>query len=194
MVLDVHRPVKPIAMSRTRNSIHCLSQSRDFRYGIFEIVSSIRQNHALEHATIAILLTRLNRRVRLVGRAGLTGFDLYGNVPSDILEDCANEALRRLHKGEDELAVSPICGTNLVVAGLAAGIAGVIAGRGCSGMTKLSRVLAASTAAAIVSQPLGTLAQKHITTSPHIDNISAIKVTKRGDGVFTRHNVEVIRI
>ncbi len=119
------------------------------------LVNVIRQNHALEHATIALLLTRLEGKVRLAGRAGLRGFYIYGDIPTETLEEAAREGLRRLQDGERDLAVSPMCGTNIAVAGLCAGVAAMIAGRGVGGLTKFSRVVSASVIAVLVAQPLG---------------------------------------
>src|SRR3990172_13066226 len=90
------------------------------------LAGSIRRNHALEHATIAVLLARLGRDVRMIGRATRNGFYLYADVPTEQLELAANEALARLRRGESHLAVSPMCGTNLAVAGMLAGVASLL--------------------------------------------------------------------
>lgn len=156
------------------------------------MLNAIRQNHALEHATVALLLTRLEGKVRLVGRAGLTGFYIYGDIPTETLEEAAREGLRRLQEGEKDLAVSPMCGTNVAVAGFCAGIAAMIAGRGSKGLTKFNRVINASVIAVLAAQPLGRLAQKYITTTPDLDNVSIARVVKRGEGKRTRHKVELI--
>ena len=165
--------------------------SQKLRYEVLDLVNIVRQHHALEHATINILLTRLEGKIRLVGRAGLTGFHLYGNIPTEILEEAAQEALRRLQEGEEELAISPMCGTNLVVAGVTAGVASMIAGRGHKGLSKFNRIVQASIIAMLAAQPLGRLTQKHLTTKPDLDNVSILKVTRKGSGARTRHIVKV---
>ena len=83
-----------------------------------DTIAIIRQNHALEHATIAVLLERLEVRVKMAGYAGLNGFYIMGNVPTITLEEAAYEGLKRLKAGEKDIAVSPMCGTNLAAAGL----------------------------------------------------------------------------
>src|SRR3972149_11075566 len=88
---------------------------------IKKTVDAVRRNHALEHATVSILMGRLGPGVRMVGRATQSGFYIYGDVPTDRLEEAAAEGLARLKRGEAGLAVSPLCGTNLAVAGLLAG-------------------------------------------------------------------------
>lgn len=158
-----------------------------------EMVRAIRQNHALEHATIAILMSRLDGKARVIGRAGLNSFSLYGDLPTDAVDRSAREALRRLQGGERDLAVSPMCGTNVVVAGLAAGVASIIAGRGHKGMSKVSRVVQASVLAILIAQPLGYMAQKHITTSSQLDNVSIASIVRRGSGKLTRHKIELVR-
>src|SRR3990170_8497298 len=83
-------------------------------------LTAVRRNHALEHATIAFMLAR-QAPMRVVGRASPDGFYVWANVATDKLREFADEALGRLQRGESHLAVSPLCGTNLVVAGILAG-------------------------------------------------------------------------
>ena len=92
-----------------------------------ELAAAVRRNHALEHATIAVMLHRLGRDIRMVGRATRDGYYLYADVPTELLEDCTHEALRRLKSGEGHLAVSSLCGTNIAVAGALAGVASMMA-------------------------------------------------------------------
>lgn len=159
-----------------------------------DTINIFRQNHALEHATIAVLLERLDKRVRMVGHAGINGFYIYGDIDTGELEEAVREGLYRLQGGEKNLAVSPMCGTNLVVTGLVAGIASMVAGKGHTGMDKFSRLVQASIIAIVVAQPLGRLAQKHITTTSEIDNVRIGRVIKLGKAGFTRHKVELLRL
>src|SRR3972149_11022049 len=96
------------------------------------VVNAVRRNHALEHATISILLSRHGPAVRVLGRAAPDGFYIYGDIPTETLTELAHEGLARLQRGESHLAVSPLCGTNLAVAGVLAGLASLFAlgGRG----------------------------------------------------------------
>jgi hypothetical protein len=111
---------------------------------IGNLIGTVRRNHALEHATIAVLLRRIGHDVRMVGRATGDGYYLYADVPTELLEESTHEALRRMQQGEGYLAVSPFCGTNLAVAGAMAGIASVITmGSGRRG-EKLPNVILAS--------------------------------------------------
>src|SRR3989442_12330027 len=90
------------------------------------VINPVRRNHALEHATISILLNR-HGPMRLVGRAVPDGFYIYGDIPTERLQDLADEALARLQRGEADLAVSPLCGTNIAVAGVLAGLGSYVA-------------------------------------------------------------------
>ena len=55
---------------------------------------ALRRNHALEHATVAVLLAK-HGPMRVAGRARLDGFLLYGDVDTEEITACAREALRR---------------------------------------------------------------------------------------------------
>ena len=59
---------------------------------IGRIIGSIRRNHALEHATIAVLANKLGHDVRLVGRATRNGFYLYGDMPTEGVRGATTEA------------------------------------------------------------------------------------------------------
>src|SRR3990170_6659874 len=91
------------------------------------LLERVRRNHALEHATISILLSRHGPAVRVLGRAAPDGFYIYGDIPTETLTELAHEGLARLQRGESHLAVSPLCGTNLAVAGILAGLASLLA-------------------------------------------------------------------
>lgn len=144
------------------------------------VVNSIRRNHALEHATIAILLNK-HGQIRVVGRAAPDGFYVYGNVPTERLKEFAQEALARLQGGESQLAVSPLCGTNIAVAGILAGFGSYLAmGSRRSKLEGLSGAILASIVAVVASQPLGRLVQKHYTTSPDLEGVRIVSVDQLG--------------
>ncbi len=131
-------------------------------------VEAVRRNHALEHATIALLMAKLGRPVRLLGRASADGFFIVGNVSRDEVAWAVGEALARLRGGESHLALTPLCGTNMVVAGLLAALAShwVLGQRNARGRWEtLAQAVLASTLAVTIAQPLGRWAQRYITTS-----------------------------
>ena len=149
---------------------------------IEQLVGRIRRNHALEHATISVMLNRQGP-MRVIGRATPDGFYIYGNVETESLRVYSNEALRRLQAGEAHLAVSPLCGTNLVVAGLLAGAGSYLAAStGRRGLDRLASATLAALVAVIVAQPLGRLVQKHATTSPELAGVRIVEVRRMGRG------------
>jgi len=152
------------------------------------MVNSVRRNHALEHATISILLSR-HGPMRVIGRAATDGFYIYGNVSTERLNEFAQEALGRLQHGESDLAVSPLCGTNIAVAGILAGCASYVAmGSRRRPVEGISSAIVGAIIAVIASQPIGRLIQKHYTTSPDLDGVRIVSVDPMGKG-FGLHKV-----
>ena len=126
-------------------------------------LDAIRRNHALEHATVAVLLARAGPR-RLAGRASVDGFVILGEIDAETLDEAAHEALDRLQAGQSSLAVSPLCGTNIVVTALLAATGAMVMlllGRGSS---RLPNAFLAAMAGAVAGQPGGRLVQRHLTT------------------------------
>jgi hypothetical protein len=156
------------------------------------LVNSVRRNHALEHATIAVMLMRQGP-VRVLGRAARDGFYIYADVQAETLREFADEALLRLQKGESGLAVSPLCGTNLVVGGLLAGagayLAATLRRRPADGF---ATALAAAIVGVLASQPLGRLVQKHYTTSPDLRGVRIVAV-ERMSPLGNLHKVRTAR-
>ena len=158
------------------------------------LIGSVRRNHALEHATIAVLANRLGRDARLVGRATRSGFYLYGDMQPEQVRDSAIEALQRLRRGESHLAVSPMCGTNLAVAGILAGVSSLLALGSRSRIERVPNVLLASMLAVLAAQPLGRLVQKHVTTDPDLSDTELVSIREGGRGAGRYHKVETQRL
>lgn len=158
-----------------------------------QLIGSVRRNHALEHATISVLANKLGHDVRLVGRATRSGFFLYGDMPAESVRESALEALHRLRRGESHLAISPMCGTNLAVAGVLAGIASLLALGNRSRLERIPNVLLASMLAVLVAQPLGRLAQKHVTTDADLSDIEVVGIRQGGRGPGRFHKIDTSR-
>ena len=146
----------------------------------------IRRNHGLEHATLHILAQRFPHRA-MAGHSGTDGFWILAEVSQEDVRSAADEALERLRRGERHLAVHPNCGTNLVTAGVLAGLSGAAAmfGAGPRWRDKLDRFPVAAvlaTLALMVSQPVGSYLQTNLTTSgdPGRMSIVEIKPARRG--------------
>ena len=151
---------------------------------MIELIQNIRRNHALEHATVQLLLARLGPTFHLAGRASSNGFFIFGKIPSEALGDCARDGLDRLQRGEDFWAVTPLCGTNIAIAGILASLATLAVTSGDKGHRKKGKAITASMLAIIVSQPLGRWIQRHITTSPDLIGTEIVSVETRWNGRF----------
>ena len=161
---------------------------------MFDIVHVVRQNHALEHATMHVL-SRRNPYQRMMGRSTPGGFFIYGSVATEEVAGAATEALVRLQQGEAYLAVHPRCGTNLAVTAVMAGTAayGATLGRSRSKLDRLPLALTAATLAAIVAQPLAHRIQEHVTTTPEVDGLCIADVQRHERGNTVVHKIVVGR-
>jgi hypothetical protein len=81
----------------------------------------LRRNHALEHATIVVMMKREPGR-KLNGFSTDDGFFVQGVRSISEVESAAREAMRRLQNGEKRLAIHRNCGTTIVAANLLAAI------------------------------------------------------------------------
>lgn len=161
---------------------------------VLDIIKSVRQNHAMEHATIHVLSSRYPY-ARMAGRSTISGFFIYGSVPTQGVADAASEALARLQQGEAHLAVHPRCGTYLAVTSVAAGTAAFAAsqGRQRSKLDRLPLALVAATLASVIAQPLAARVQEDVTTTPEVDGVYIESVTRQERGKYTAHKVTLGR-
>lgn len=157
------------------------------------IVSRIRRNHGLEHASLHVLAKRLPGR-SMGGHSNPDGFWLVGELPTEAVQESVQEALQRLQSGEAHLAVHPGCGTNFATAGSLAGLAGVMGmwGAGPRKRDKLERlplVATLATLALILAQPLGLRLQKLVTTSGDPGNMEIVEIIPTRRGTLKVHRV-----
>jgi hypothetical protein len=158
------------------------------------VISHIRRNHALEHATLHILSSHLPHTA-LMGHSDAGGFWIAGEVPTEILHASVQEAMAHLRAGEHNLALHPNCGTNFVTAGTLAGLAGALAmmGSGRRLQAKLARLpfaVTLATLALIASQPLGMLLQAHVTTKGDLGSLEITSITHNIQGRLSVHRVQ----
>ena len=137
--------------------------------------SAVRQNHALEHATI-VLLSRALPDSRLAGISFASGFFVFGDVPSQVVWPAAEQALSRLRGGEPDMAIHERCGTNLAVAGILTGLSAMSVAKLRKPYNSFNNVILASTAALVLARPLGLLVQKHWTTRTPNDSMRVVGV------------------
>jgi hypothetical protein len=138
---------------------------------------AVRENHALEHATI-VLLSRRYPNVRFAGISFAAGFFIFGDIPTEAILPAAQEALGRLRGSEPELAIHEHCGTNLAMAGFLTASATLSVARLKKPYNSFNNVVLAATAAIILARPLGLLAQKYVTTHTPNQSMNVIDVTR----------------
>jgi len=153
-----------------------------------------RQNHALEHATVAVLMQRSEVPLRVVGSATPFGFYLVGDLGTEEVESAAHEALERMRRGDDHLAVSPFCGTNLLIAGTLATLASLVTLGTKDRRQKLPTAIAAATFAVALAQPVGAWVQRNLTTTQDLSDMRIVRVTRSGPPGRTVHKVETARL
>lgn len=173
------------APQRTQDSD--LLRQLNFVPGLKEVLT-LRQVHALEHATVWVLgqsgttPTARSDNELLGGMSTDQGFYLYGRVNIAQLRQAVRSALERIASGEWDLAVHPRCGTNLSVgmlltAGLAVGI-NLALPRGP--ILQLLGLGAAAAAAAQLAPDVGALAQRYVTTAIPF-NLSVVDISVSQD-------------
>ena len=159
----------------------------------FGLIDRVRRNHALEHATIAILASR-GHRPPMGGYSTPGGFWVYGNIPSDDVAGAAGDALERLRAGESRLAVSPYCGTNLAVGIVGAALlVGLLRRRVASRAARVPLIAAAVLGAILVKRPLGMAAQRELTTLSEVGDAEVAAIRRMSFGSHVLHRVDVGR-
>ena len=156
------------------------------------LLSRIRRNHGLEHATINILSQRFPYR-RIMGYSFQGGFFILGEIPTADLREAVIQALSRMNNGERHLAIHDHCGTNYVASGF---VAGLLAWLGMAGakskrdqVERLLLVITLATLGFILSQPLGPALQEHVTISGDPQGMSIVDVFPIQLGQFLLHRV-----
>jgi len=156
------------------------------------LISRVRRNHGLEHATINILSQRFPHR-RLAGYSFPGGFFILGDIPTADLRDAIFQALSRMNNGEHHLAIHDHCGTNYLASGLVAGFLAWIGMAGAKSkrdqVERLPLVLSLAIIGLILSRPLGPILQKQVTTSGNPKGLSIVDVYPIRLGQPTVHRV-----
>ena len=155
------------------------------------LLNDIRRNHALEHATVAVLLER-GARPPLGGYSTRSGFLIFGRLETEMVEESALEALARLNAGQEELAVSPFCGTTIVTRAVLSGlITSLIMGRKDGRIRRIPLLAAGLVGAALVSRPIGDALQRLYTTLSEPAGQQIVDVRRVWAGPFTIHRVRI---
>jgi hypothetical protein len=154
----------------------------------------LRRNHALEHATIAVMMEREPGR-KLNGFSTDDGFFVQGVRSISEVESAAREAMRRLQNGEKRLAIHRNCGTTIVAANLLSAIFFLVTlgsflylGVGNLSLMILG-VLGSVVLAFALRIPLSLILQRFVTTDADLTNaeVGWVEPAQPGDlksGIF----------
>ncbi len=131
----------------------------------------LRRNHALEHATIAVMMER-EPGSKFNGFSTDEGFFVQGVRSKEEVDSAAREALRRLRGGEKKLAVHRNCGTTIVAANLLAAVFFLVAlGVGLYlGWDVYLLILGGIVLSLLLRVPLSLLLQRFVTTDAELSN------------------------
>jgi hypothetical protein len=131
----------------------------------------LRRNHALEHATIVVMMEREPGR-KLNGFSTDEGFFVQGARSFEEVETAAREALRRLRGGEKGLAIHRNCGTTIVAANLLAAVffLGSLGLGLYLGWPLYPLILGSTLLAFVLRVPLSLLLQRFVTTDADLSN------------------------
>src|SRR5579859_7085069 len=122
---------------------------------------AVRENHALEHATI-VLLNKRFPEARLSGVSFASGFFVFGDLPTEEIRPAADSALARLRGGEPEMAIHERCGTNLAVTGMLTAFMAMLVARMRKPYNSFNNIMLATTASLVAARPLGLLVQRYV--------------------------------
>ena len=132
----------------------------------------LRRNHALEHATIVVMMQRERGR-RFNGFSDDDGFFVQGVRSTDDVDGAAREALKRLRAGEKGLAIHRNCGTTIVAANMLAAVFFLVAlGVGLYlGWPLYLLILGGVALSLLLRVPLSLLLQRFVTTDSNLSNV-----------------------
>lgn len=156
-------------------------------------ISRTRRNHGLEHATLN-LLARSHPGQAFAGHSDGSGFWILGEITSEELTQAIGDALARLQAGQSNLAIHKNCGTNLLVSGFAAGLAGAagLIGVGTKPRDKFERIpliTLFSVAALLISRPLGPLLQREVTVSADPGDLQVQSISRHTLNGMPAHRI-----
>lgn len=168
----------------------------------------VRQNHALEHATIN-LLSRRYPGAQVVGFSSPAGFTLYSSLTTEDIILAARQALSALQAGESELAVHENCGTNLVITAALTTLATVVGfGAGHLGLgrrrssrsgfleflERLPQAVLLNAIALVVANPIARWVQSRVTTDPDASQLEISSIFTDYYGTLQRVRVHTRRV
>lgn len=167
---------------------------------VSQLISRIRRNHGLEHATIHVLSEK-HKGFSAQGNSHHLGFSLniYGNLTEEQVKTAVFEAHRRLQNGEHHLAVHPNCGTVLLTTAAMTTLAAQITlaveqkrnGRDQSHtpttfFNAIYSAILPVTMTLIISRPIGMFLQSRYTVDGRIGDMEIVSIEKVPPSPVTR--------
>lgn len=162
------------------------------------VISRVRRNHGLEHATIHILSER-HKNFSAQGNSNASGFylNIYGDISETAVAEAVHEAHKRMKAGQHHLAVHPNCGTVLlttaVMATLAAQTVLVVEQRRQRAASiwsvlfnSLPTAVLAVVGTLIVSRPLGVELQARYTVEGDLGDLEVSRIRRIQPSLVTR--------
>lgn len=142
----------------------------------FSFAESVRKNHAIEHATVTLMLER-GMRAPMGGYSISPGFVIWSRASLEDVALAARDAVDLLKAGNSDLAISPYCGTNIVSFVLVGALAARIFAGSSKGFWSILRAAtAALLEAVLLGRPLGRLLQRHFTTLPEVEGVELVEI------------------
>ena len=162
---------------------------------IQDTIRRVRRNHALEHATVTLMLEE-GVRGPLGGYSTPWGFFIVGDLSKEQLARIVDDALFSLNMGRSEMAISPHCGTNMAVAALFSGVlTRLVLGKSKEGRWKrMPLVLGAVVVGALLSKPVGNALQRRFTTLSEMDGLEVVSIRKAWPGERPRLHRVITRM
>jgi hypothetical protein len=137
----------------------------------------VRQNHALEHATINLLEETIPDQ-KIAGLSLEDGFFVFAPVNPVVIEKAARKGLQLLKGGQSNLAIHAECGTSSGVVAFIASLffLGLFISYGRISFLLLPIILGAAWAA---GRYLGPITQRFLTTSTRLENVEILGIEMR---------------
>lgn len=162
------------------------------------MLSHLRRNHALEHATINLSSQRYPG-AKIAGMSGPLGFSLYTSLSADAVVPLVREALAALKAGQAHLAVHHNCGTNIVVTATLTTLA-TLMGIGKRTRRPVRRLLERlpyavllNTFALLAAPSAGQWVQSRLTTDPHVEGVGIGSIFTDYRGGLQRIRVHTVQ-
>jgi hypothetical protein len=165
------------------------------------LLNRTRRNHALEHATLNLLMRRYPS-AQIAGLSGPLGFTLLSSLTAEQIIPAIRESLDLLRAGQSDLAVHEHCGTNLVITAALTTFA-TVAGLGAYALPRnrqtraplallerLPHVVLLNVVALIAASPLSRWVQANVTTNADLRDLEIVSILTDYQGRLHRISVQ----